>query len=70
MRLGHRADAARAWPPRPATAVLIVVALTVLTALPWYTAQLMPDIFFPLAVLALHLLAFRRAALRGGRSRH
>jgi hypothetical protein len=51
--------------PRPGTAVLIVVALSVLTALPWYTAQLMPDIFFPLAVLAVHLLAFRRAALRG-----
>ena len=49
---------------RPATAVLIVAALTVLTALPWYTAQLMPDIFFPLAVLALHLLAFQSAQLR------
>jgi hypothetical protein len=49
---------------RLGTAVLIVIALTVLTALPWYTAQLMPDIFFSLAVLAFHLLAFRRAQLR------
>jgi hypothetical protein len=49
---------------RPGAAVLMVIALSVLTALPWYTAQLMPDIFFPLAVLALHLLAFRRAELR------
>jgi hypothetical protein len=49
---------------RPRTAALIVIALGVLTALPWYTAQLMPDIFFSLAVLAIHLLAFRRAELR------
>src|SRR4051812_47846567 len=33
---------------RPGTVVLIVIALTGLTALPWYTAQLMPDILFPL----------------------
>ena len=47
------------------TAASIVLSLTVLTALPWYTAQLMPDIFFSLSVLALYLLAFRRAQLRG-----
>ncbi len=50
---------------RPAIAALIVIALTALTALPWYTAQLMPDIFFPLAVLSLHLLTFQRPQLRG-----
>lgn len=49
---------------RPGTAVLTVLALSILTALPWYTAQLMPDIFFSLAVLALYLLTFRGAQLR------
>jgi hypothetical protein len=49
---------------RPATFFLVVVALAVLTSLPWYAGQLMPDIFLPLAVLALHLLAFARERLR------
>jgi hypothetical protein len=36
-----------------------VVALLILcTSLPWYTGMLMPDIFVPLAALALLLLAF------------
>jgi hypothetical protein len=42
----------------------VVVALAVLTSLPWYAGQLMPDIFLPLAVLALHLLAFAGERLR------
>jgi hypothetical protein len=49
---------------RPATFLLVVVALALLTSLPWYAGQLMPDIFLPLAVLALHLLAFARERLR------
>lgn len=49
---------------RPRLAVAITLALCVLTGLPWYAAQLMPDIFVPAAVLALHLLAFRGEGLR------
>jgi hypothetical protein len=44
-------------------ALLVVLALTVVTSLPWYVSQLMPDIFVLLAAVALHLLAFRRRAL-------
>jgi hypothetical protein len=37
----------------------IVALLTFATSLPWLAGQLLPDILFPLAVLALYLLAFR-----------
>lgn len=47
----------------PLLALGIVLVLAIGTALPWYAGQLMPDIFFPAAVLALHLLAFRNDAL-------
>lgn len=49
---------------RVAEIVLVVIALTLLTSLPWITSQLLPDIFMPLSALALHLLAFRRTHLR------
>ena len=49
---------------RPATAVLVVLALAGLTSLPWTAGQLMPDVFVPLAALTLHLLAFRPAQLK------
>lgn len=49
---------------RPWRTALIVVPLSALTGLPFYAAQLMPDILAPCAVLALHLLAFRTARLR------
>jgi hypothetical protein len=49
---------------RPGLAVGLVVALALLTSLPWYVGQLIPDILAPLAVLALYLLAFRSPALR------
>lgn len=49
---------------RPWLALGLTVALSLLTALPWFAAQLMPDILFPLAVLALHLLVFRGAELK------
>jgi hypothetical protein len=49
---------------RPATALLVVLALAGLTSLPWTASQLMPDIFVPLAALALHLLALRPTQLR------
>jgi hypothetical protein len=42
-----------------ALAIVLVLALT--TSVPWFVGQLMPDIFVPLAVLGLCLLAFRRA---------
>jgi hypothetical protein len=42
----------------------VVLAFSVLTGLPWFAAQLMPDIFEPLVVIALYLLAFRNSRLR------
>jgi hypothetical protein len=44
----------------------IVAALTVTTSLPWFTAQLMPDVLFPAGVLALYLLAFGGGDMRNG----
>ena len=44
---------------RPWSALSIVAMLTVCTSLPWFSGQLMPDILFPAAVLALYLLIFR-----------
>ncbi len=49
---------------RPAGLILAVLGLTVLTSLPWYAGQLMPDIFVPLSVLSVHLLAFHAGQLR------
>ena len=49
---------------RPGFAVAVVAALAVLTSLPWFASQLMPDILVGLAVLASYLIAFRRGALR------
>lgn len=43
---------------------VVVLAFSVLTGLPWFTAQLMPDILEPLVVIALYLLAFRTSRLR------
>jgi hypothetical protein len=43
---------------RPWLTLSIVAMLTVCTSLPWFSAQLMPDILFPAAVLALYLLSF------------
>ncbi len=42
---------------RPWLTLGIVAMLTVCTSLPFFTAQLMPDILFPAAVLALYLLS-------------
>ena len=49
---------------RPILALAIMIGLAGLTGLPWYAAQLLPDIWLPDAVLAFYLLAFRRRALR------
>jgi hypothetical protein len=50
---------------RPNLALAITLALAALTSLPWYAAQLMPDVWLPAGVLALYLLAFRSGAFRG-----
>jgi len=44
---------------RPWLALAVVAGLSVGTSLPWLAGQLMPDILFPMAVLALYLLSFR-----------
>lgn len=43
---------------RPWLALCIVALTTATTSLPWFAGQLMPDILFAAAVLALYLLAF------------
>ena len=43
---------------RPWLALAVTALLALGTSLPWFASQLMPDILFPAAVLALHLLAF------------
>ena len=51
---------------RPWLALGIVVVLTVTTSLPWFAGQLMPDILFPAATLALYLLTYTHAQLARG----
>lgn len=58
-KLGGRASGGPWW------LLGIVGALTVTTSLPWFTAQLMPDVLFPAGVLALYLLAFGGNEVRG-----
>jgi hypothetical protein len=48
----------------PSATIVVVVVLTIITGLPFYVTQLMPDIFFSLAILCLYLLAFHQAILR------
>lgn len=48
---------------RPYLALGIVAMLTVATSLPWFAGQLMPDILFPAAAIALYLLSFRSEQL-------
>jgi hypothetical protein len=48
---------------RPWFALGIVAMLTFCTSLPVFSAQLMPDILFPVAVLALYLLSFHNERL-------
>jgi hypothetical protein len=48
---------------RPWLALGIVAMLTLTTSLPWFAGQLMPDILFFCAVLALNMLVFRNAQL-------
>ncbi len=48
---------------RPWLALGIVALTAVTTSLPWFAGQLMPDILFAAAVLALYLLAFAQERL-------
>lgn len=49
---------------RPWLAFTLTAALAVTTSLPWFAAQLMPDVLFSAGVLALYLLMFRGARLK------
>ena len=48
---------------RPWLALGIVVLLTATTSLPWFAGQLMPDILFAAATLALYLLCYAHGRL-------
>ena len=49
---------------RPSVFIAVIIGLCLLTSLPWYVSQLMPDIFLPLAMLAAYILAFAPGELR------
>ncbi len=49
---------------RPWLACAIAAVLAVATSLPWMAGQLLPDILFPAAILALQLLIFRADRLK------
>ena len=63
-------ETARAVAPRLKLGALLAIGigLVLLTGLPWYTGEIEPDCFAPLAVLSIYLLAFCRNALGGWRS--
>src|SRR6185437_4862577 len=48
---------------RPFLALAVITATSLLSSLPWLAGQLLPDILFPLAVLAFYLLAYADKAL-------
>jgi hypothetical protein len=50
--------------PGPIAFAAVISGLIMFSSLPWYAGMLMPDIFLPLAVVALHILAFAHASLR------
>jgi hypothetical protein len=52
--------------PNPWLLLPVAFTLSVLTGLPWVTAQLIPDVFTGVVVLALWLLGFRAACLSAG----
>lgn len=49
---------------RPQLALSVTLGMAALTSLPWYAAQLMPDVWLPAGAIALYLLAFRSAGFR------
>ncbi len=52
--------------PSPWLLVSVAFALSALTGLPWLAAQLIPDLFTGVVVLALWLLGFKAASLSAG----
>ena len=52
--------------PNPWLLLPVAFVLSALTGLPWVTAQLIPDVFTGVLVLALWLLGFKAAALSAG----
>ena len=52
--------------PDPWLLLAAAAALSALTGLPWLAAQLMPDVFTGVVVLALWLLGFKAASLSAG----
>src|SRR3712207_4846891 len=52
--------------PNPWLLLPVAFALSVLTGLPWLAAQLIPDLFTGVVVLAVWLLGFRAASLSAG----
>jgi len=55
-------------PHGPISLAATAVGLALGTGLPWFTAQLMPDIWEPVLILALYLLGFRSHRLAGWES--
>lgn len=49
---------------RPWLATVLIASLSIFTGLPWYAAQLMPDVLVPMLVLGTALLAGHAEALR------
>ncbi|HTK79589.1 MAG TPA: hypothetical protein VL286_04035 [Rhizomicrobium sp.] len=64
------AETARALAPRVNVGTFFAIssALAILTGLPWYAAQIEPDCFAGIVVLALYLLAFHAGTLGWWRS--
>ena len=53
-------------PPRPWRHMALCAVLAMGTAAPWFTALLMPDVFTPLVVLCVFVLAFGRERVSRG----
>jgi hypothetical protein len=52
--------------PRPTGLVLLFLFLSTLTSLPWYTGQIMPDVFTGLVILLAYLTVWTPERLRPG----
>jgi hypothetical protein len=50
-------------PSRPSALTVMVSALALGTGLPWFAAQLMPDVWAPVLIMALYLLSFQAGQL-------
>ena len=63
LRLVHLLLRCHDLPSGPLPLTMVAAALALLTGVSWFAAQLMPDVFVPLTVIALWLLAFRGSRL-------